>query len=72
MPRSVADDLRDEQLREMLKLTPAERMRLAERLGEEGLQFFMATNGLTREAAIARLRRERQAGRTPSACMSEP
>jgi hypothetical protein len=67
--RSVADDLRDEQIREMLKLTPGERMRLAARLGEEALQFFMATNGLTREEAIARIRRQRRAGRTPSACM---
>jgi hypothetical protein len=53
----------------MLKLTPGERMRLAARLGEEALQFFMATNGLTREEAIARIRRQRRAGRTPSACM---
>jgi hypothetical protein len=67
--RSVADDLRDEQIREMLKLTPGERMRLAARLGEEALQFFMATNGLTREEAIDRIRGQRRAGRTPSACM---
>jgi ABC-type Na+ transport system ATPase subunit NatA len=70
--RSVADDLRDEQLREMLAMTPAERMRLAERLGEEALQFFMATNGLSREEAIARIKRQRRAGRTPSRCMDEP
>lgn len=69
--RSVADDLRDEQIREMLKLTPGERMRLAARLGDEALDFFMATNGLTREEAIARIRRQRRAGRTPSACMDE-
>jgi hypothetical protein len=69
--RSVADDLRDEQLRDALKMTPEDRMRLASRLGEEGLQFFMAANGLTREEALAEVRRQRSAGRTPSRCMGD-
>ena len=69
MARSVADELRAEQIREMLDLTPGERMRIAERLGEEALRFFMSTNGITREEAIARINRQRRAGRTPSRCL---
>jgi len=69
--RSVADDLREEQLREMQKLTPEERIELALRLGEEGLRFFMATHGLTREEAIRQIRRQRRAGRAPSRCMDD-
>jgi hypothetical protein len=69
MPRSVADDLREEQLREMLELTPGERMRIAEKLGEDALRFFMSTNGITREEAIRRIEEQRRAGRTPSPCM---
>ena len=69
--RSVADDLRQDQLREMLELTPDERVHLALRLGEEALQFFMATNRLTRDEAVRSIRRQRRAGRNPSRCMSE-
>lgn len=69
--RSVADDLREEQLREMLELTPDQRVQLAMRLGEEALQFFMVTNHLTRDEAVRRIRKQRRAGRNPSRCMSE-
>jgi hypothetical protein len=71
MTRSVADDLREEQIRQMLELTPGERMRIAEKLGEDGLRFFMSTNGITREEAIRRIEQQRRAGRTPSRCMDE-
>jgi hypothetical protein len=69
--RSVADDVREEQLRELQLLTPVERMLLAARLGQEGLEFFMATNHLTREEALLRIRRHRRAGRNPSPCMND-
>ena len=69
--RSVADDLREEQQREMQELTPDQRVQLAMRLGEEALQFFMATNHLTRDEAERRIRKQRRAGRNPSRCMSE-
>ena len=69
--RSVADDLGDEQVRDVLKMTPEDRILLASKLGEEGLRFFMATNGLTREEALAEIRRQRNAGRTPSRCMGD-
>jgi hypothetical protein len=69
--RSVADDVRDEQRRELQLLTPVQRMLLAARLGEEALEFFMVTNHLTREEALGRIRRQRRAGRNPSRCMSD-
>jgi hypothetical protein len=69
--RSVADELREEQVREMQELTPGQRVQLATRLGEEGLQFFMATNHLDRREALRRIRAQRRAGRNPSPCMSD-
>lgn len=69
--RSVADDLRDELQEEALRLPFEERMALALRLGERGLEMFRQANGLDRETALRELQRQRQAGRTPSKCMSE-
>lgn len=69
--KSVADDLRDELREEMRRLSVDERIQLALRLGEEGLERFRQANGLDRETAIRLLQRRRQAGRTPSKCMSE-
>jgi len=71
--RSVADDLRDELQEEVLRLSFEERIALALRLGERGLEMFRQANGLDRETALRefQLQRQRQAGRTPSKCMSE-
>lgn len=69
--RSVADDLRNELREEMKRLSVEERLELALRLGEEGLELFRQANGLDRETAIRLLQRRRQAGRAPSKCMSE-
>jgi hypothetical protein len=69
--RSVADDLREELQEEVLRLSFEERMALALRLGERGLEMFRQASGLDRETAIRELQRQRQAGRTPSKCMSE-
>jgi len=69
--RSVADDLRDELREEMRYLTLPERVELALRLGERGLEVFRQANGLDRETAVRELQRRRQASRTPSKCMSE-
>jgi hypothetical protein len=69
--RSVADDLREEFQEEVLRLPFEERMALALRLGEQGLEMFCQASGLDRHAAIRELQRQRQAGRTPSKCMSE-
>jgi hypothetical protein len=69
--RSVADALREELQDEILRLPFEERMALALRLGERGLEMFCQATGLDRKAAIRELQRQRQAGRTPSKCMSE-
>ena len=69
--RSVADDLREELQDEGLRLSFEERMALALRLGERGLELFRQASGLDREAAIRELQRQRQAGRIPSKCMSD-
>jgi hypothetical protein len=59
MRSKVAEELN----REALAMTPAERMELALALGERDLQLYMATNELTREEALARLRHEKQVTR---------
>jgi hypothetical protein len=69
--RSVADDLRAELREEMRRLSMDERIALALRLGEEGVERFRLAHGLDRETAIRILERRRQAGRRPSKCMSE-
>jgi hypothetical protein len=69
--RSVADDLREELQDEALHLPFEERMALALRLGERGLEMFRQANGLDRETALRELQRQRQASRTPSKCMSD-
>jgi len=56
---------------EALRLPLEERMALVLRLGERGLEMFRQANGLDRETAVRELQRQRQAGRTPSKCMSE-
>jgi hypothetical protein len=48
-----------------------ERMVLALRLGERGLEVFRQATGLEREAAIRELQRQRQATRTPSQAMAD-
>jgi hypothetical protein len=69
--RSVADDLREELQEEVLRLPFEERMALALKLGERGLEMFCQASGLDRDAAIRELQRQRQASRTPSKCISE-
>jgi len=69
--KSVADDLRAELREEINRLSVEERLELALRLGEEGLELFRQANGLDRATALRLLQRRRQAGRRPSKCMSE-
>ena len=69
--KSVADDLRAELREKINRLSVEERLELALRLGEEGLELFRQANGLDRRTAIRLLQRRRQAGRRPSKCMSE-
>jgi hypothetical protein len=72
MARSkVAEELRQEQMREVLAMTPDERVELAFALGERDLEFFMAANGLTRDEALKQIERSRQLGRRYSRCVDE-
>jgi hypothetical protein len=48
-------------------MTPHERVRLAERLGEEGLTSYMHTHRVDRQTAVARIKATRRLGRRPSA-----
>jgi hypothetical protein len=68
---SVADDLRREQWERFAQMTPAERVALSEKLGEEGLAAFMSANGLDRESALKAIRRSRRVGRRRSRSADE-
>lgn len=48
-------------------MSPAERVALAERLGVDGLETFMVTQGLERGAAVRRIKAANRLGRRPSA-----
>jgi hypothetical protein len=67
MHSAVAHAVSQEQREQLAAMTPAERVALAVRLGEEGLASYMATHGLDRQTAIARIRATRRLGRRPSA-----
>ena len=69
--RSVADDLRDQDLRNTSVLPIHERLARAFALGERDLELFMAAKGLSRPEAIRLLRLQRQTGRRKSACMTD-
>ena len=51
----------------LARMTPAERVDLAIKLGEQGLADYMATYGVDRRTAISRIRATRRLGRRPSA-----
>ena len=51
----------------LARMTPAERVDLAFKLGEQGLAEYMATHGVDRRTAISRIRATRRLGRRPSA-----
>jgi hypothetical protein len=70
---SVADDIRDDDRRALLALTPAERVRLAFDLGDRGLDAFRLAHDppLDRASAARVLERRRQAGRRACRCIEE-
>lgn len=69
--QSVADDLREQDLRQLQMLTAEERVALAFRLGERDLELFMATNQVDRKTAMRHFRRAGAAGRIRSVCNDE-
>jgi hypothetical protein len=69
---SSFDFLRRRTQRDVLALSPRQRIELAFALGEDDLSLFMRVSGLSRAAALARLRAARQAGRLPSRSAGPP
>lgn len=67
MRSAVAHAVSQEQRERLKAMTPAERVAVAVRLGEEGLASYMATHGIDRHTAIIRIRATRRLGRRPSA-----
>lgn len=63
MKSKVAEWAREQVDREVLAMTPAERIELAFAIGEEDLLLYAAANGLTKQEALTRIRVERQNGR---------
>ena len=71
MKSRVADEVREAQTREVLAMTPGERVELALRLGDEAVATFAAARGLTHDEARRALQREGQRGRRYSRCIEE-
>lgn len=72
MRSRLAEELRREQARRALEMTPEERVAAALALGEQAIGDYMANHGVDRREAVRVLRRAGRAGRRPSACMDEP
>lgn len=64
--RSIADDLRAESAQATARLTAAERVALALRLGDDDVALHRSAHGLTEDESRAVLRRARAIGRVPS------
>jgi hypothetical protein len=71
MRSKLADQLKQEQRDRFARMTPAERVALTVRLGEEGLAEYMSANNLDRASAVAAIKRSRRLGRRPSRCLDE-
>jgi hypothetical protein len=67
--RSVADDLKKGDRETAARLSAEQRVALALALGDADLDALQHARGIDRAAAIRVFERQRQAGRTPSACM---
>lgn len=61
-----ADAIDETRAARLAVMTPDARVKLAIRLGEEGLTDFMATHHLDRVSAVARIKATRRLGRRPS------
>jgi hypothetical protein len=70
MRSKAAREVSQSRARRLAAMSPAERVALAERLGEEGIASFMATHGVDRRTAIARIKATHRLGRRPSASAS--
>ena len=71
MHSRLAEQLKEEQRARFAAMTPAERVALSERLGEQGLAEYMSAQGLNRAEAVEAIKRSRRIGRRPSRCFDE-
>jgi hypothetical protein len=71
MRSKIAEELRKEQMEDVLRLNASERVALAFSLGERDLEFYIAFQKVDRQTAIKAIRREHQLGRRYSRCMNE-
>jgi hypothetical protein len=71
MRSRLAEQLRAEQRARFARMTPAERVALTERLGEEGLAEYMSALRVDRRTAIRAIKRTRRTGRRPSRCFDD-
>jgi hypothetical protein len=69
--RSVADALREESQHAVARLSIAERMQLALRLGEQSLELYMAYHDVDRARALKAFRARTQAGRRSCRCLQD-
>jgi hypothetical protein len=67
--RSIANSLREEDQRVVAAMSPAQRVQLALRLGDESLRIYMAYNRVDRQTALGHFRQRAQNGRRPSGCL---
>jgi hypothetical protein len=67
--RSVADALGQRNREALAAMTPAERVQLALRLGDEDVERFRRAHGLDEASARREIGRRRQTGRSRSAAV---
>lgn len=67
--KSVASVLRERAADEVRRMSSAERLELAFRLGEQDIAAYCAAHGVDRADALREFQRRRQATRQPSGCM---
>jgi hypothetical protein len=68
---NVADKLREDSRERLRRMTPAERLAEALRLGQTAIATYAAAHRLDRDEARRRLERAAQTGRRPSRVMHE-
>jgi hypothetical protein len=68
---TVAEKLREDSREGARRMTPAQRLAEALRLGQAAIADYAAAHGLDRDEARRRLERASQAGRRPSRVMRE-
>jgi hypothetical protein len=69
--KSVADELRRRTSRVVGDRPVMDRIALALALGDDDLELFVRTSGLTRDQALVVLRQQRARGRVPSAAAGD-